>query len=331
MSMHLGINLLLSTGVVLFFSPATAGENSITFPPGTPDRTEKLFISLSENPPDGVFMCRPGYARVFYTQDMIDIANSPHESIPVLLANISHPTIGNLAIEILGDLKVKEAVDPLIDLLRRARASDNETEIGLILNVLAKITQHPRGYRFFREAFRPEVIDEAISEYGAWYESNRNKPETELLTGESYGSGYPGDEFYLPRIPLEPERNWQEIPERESLIARVKQLDEARKNNNLAAIYEVSSLVIKQEVPYSEFMAEYSPENLSKARICGIKPFGRSDVDGSKYFFTEVTMEISDFSSESDPESGNQADSVSRQVSEIWLYFNGQWYCHLRR
>ena len=277
MSLNIGSNLLICAGLALFLSTTSAGEavdeSSITFPPGTPDRIEKLFISLSENPPDGVFMCRPGYARVFYTQDMIDIANSPSDAIPVLLANIDHPTIGNPVIEILGDLRVKKAVDPFIDLLRIAQASNNEDEIGLILNVLAKITQHPRGYRFFREAFQPEVIDEAISEYGAWYKSQRNKPETELLTGESYGS----EEFYLPRIPLEPERNWQEIPERGSLIARVIQLVEARKNKDLATIYEISSPEIKQEVPYTKFIAEYRPGNLPKARISDIRPFGRID------------------------------------------------------
>lgn len=335
MSLNLRKNLLICAVLVLAFSPASAGEaagdSSITFPPGTPDRIEKLFIALGENPPDGVFMCQPGYGRVFYTREMIDIANSPCEAIPILMANIDHPTVGNPAIEILGDLRVKEAVDPLIGLLRRARSSDSETEVGLILNVLAKITQHPKGYRFFREAFRPEVIDEAIAEYGAWYESHNNRPETELLTGELYGSGYPKDEFYLPRIPLEPERNWQEIPESGSLIARVKQLDEARKNKDLSAIYELSSPAIKQEVSYSEFIAEYRPEELREARICGIKPFGRSNVHGSKYFFTEVTVEITAASGDGDPDSGNQADPVPRQVSEIWVYVNGQWYCHLRR
>ncbi len=276
-------------------------------------------------------MCRPGYGRVFYTREMIDIANSPCEAIPALLANIDHPTVGNPAIEILGDLRVKEAVDPLIGLLRRVRSSDSEAEIGLILNVLAKITQHPRGYRFFRDAFRPEVIDEAISEYGNWYESRNSRPETELSTGELYGSEYPGDEFYLTRIPLEPERNWQEIPESGTLITRVKQLDEARKNKDLAAIYEISSPAIKQEVAYSEFITKYRPEDLREARICGIKPFGRSDVHGSKYFFTEVTREIPVSSGDGVLGTGKQADSVPRQVSEIWVYVNSQWYCQLRR
>lgn len=102
MSFNLESNLLICVGLALFLllvsAGEAAGESSITFPPGTPDKIEKLFIALGENPPDGVFMCRPGYARVFYTRDMIDIANSSHEAIPVLLANIDHPRVGKPAI-----------------------------------------------------------------------------------------------------------------------------------------------------------------------------------------------------------------------------------------
>ncbi len=148
---------------------------------------------------------------------MIDIARSESEVIPVLLSNIHHPAIGNSAIQILSDLRVKEAIPDLIKILSdRPRNDEAESLIGLSLNALAKITQHHNGYRLYRTAFRPEIVDQAIIEYSEWYRNYADKPESELLTEKTYKeitgySSFPGFEFYLPFIPKNPEKGWEDF------------------------------------------------------------------------------------------------------------------------
>ena len=194
-------------------------ESSILFPPGTIENIKVLFFKLAKRPSNGSCGMRPGFARIFYNQEMINIANSKNPiTTEVLLANIGHPTICRSSIQILGDLRVKEAIPTFIKILSdRPKNYAHGTLISLTLNSLARITQHHYGYHFYRRAWMPKIIDQAVIEYKKWYRNNKDKLEGAVLTKNRYnelyegptwdnvGTGYPGPEFYLPMIPDKPE------------------------------------------------------------------------------------------------------------------------------
>lgn len=114
---------------------------------------------------------RPGWAYVGYTEPMTRIAKFGDDAVPVLIANIDNKVLKLQILQLLGDLRAKEAV-PI--LLARLEMKDSANDVFIIAK-LAEITEHPEGYGFYRRWFDEGVQQRAVVEYRKWWAENNSR------------------------------------------------------------------------------------------------------------------------------------------------------------
>ena len=144
-------------------------SNRLYFPPGTPTELRRAVIDAYETPITEGKASRPGWAYIGYTEPMSRIAEFGDDAIPVLLANIDNSKLRLQILQLLGDLRAKEAVPILLD---RLEMKDSANDVFIIAK-LAEITDHPSGYSFYRRWFDEDVRREALAEYRKWWAANK--------------------------------------------------------------------------------------------------------------------------------------------------------------
>ncbi len=142
-----------------------------TIPFGTRPELRKALQDAFVTKPPGGRASRPGWAYLEFSEPMERIESFGNEALPALVANLNNrdKLMRLQAIELLGRLDAEVAVPPLLAALRY----DDETEDWFIIAKLAEITDHPKGYEYYRRWFSLEVQREATQAYRNWYAAYR--------------------------------------------------------------------------------------------------------------------------------------------------------------
>jgi hypothetical protein len=151
-----------------YFAPR---NNRLHFPRNTPIELQQAVIDACNTPAEWR-ASRPGWANAEYTEPMTRIAAFKDQAVLVLIANIDHPAIKLQVIQLLGDLRATQAVPLLLDRLEM----DDSANDWFIIAKLAEITNHPKGYGYYRRWFDKKVQDKAVAEYRQWWEQNKKNP-----------------------------------------------------------------------------------------------------------------------------------------------------------
>lgn len=143
----------------------------LVIPEGTDDRVEMALRKLQDSPSSGISSARPGWSSATYSAPMKELAALGSKAIPALLANLHVCSLELSIVQLLGDLKVKEAVPLLLD---RLWMEDNSHD-SLIIAKLAEITDHPDGYGFHRRWFDEGTQRTAVKAYRDWWERHQRE------------------------------------------------------------------------------------------------------------------------------------------------------------
>jgi len=136
-------------------------------PYGTDRELASAVGDAFENPPIDYKAIRPGGAAVVPSPAMKRVVAFGDEAIPVLVANLGNrdEIMRFQVYEMLAMLDAKSAVPELIDSLRYDDGADD----WFIVAKLSQITDHPEGYRFYRQWWRTDIQKEATETYRRWY------------------------------------------------------------------------------------------------------------------------------------------------------------------
>ena len=107
----------------------------------------------------------PGWSSVEYSEPMTQLLALGKIAVPALLANLTNYAVEVPVIQLLGDLKVTEAVPLLLDRLWMR----DDPHDSLIIARLAEITEHPDGYGFHRRWFDERTQQAAVRAYRDWW------------------------------------------------------------------------------------------------------------------------------------------------------------------
>ena len=140
-------------------------EQPLVIPAGTDVRVMRSLLGLQDAPPGGCSSMRPGWTTLFYSDPMTELAALEDEAVTALLANIHVHSLEMEIIQLLGDLRVKQAVPLLLDRLWM----QDSVHDWLIIAKLAEITEHPDGYRFHRRWFDQQTRLAAVKAYRDWW------------------------------------------------------------------------------------------------------------------------------------------------------------------
>lgn len=140
-------------------------EQPIVIPEGTDIRVTQALRKLQDSPGTGFFSSRPGWTTADYSEPMTQLSSLGKVAVPALLANLQNFAMEISIIQLLGDLKVKEAVPFLLD---RLWIQDDPHD-SLIIAKLAEITGHPDGYGFHRHWFDKRTQEDAVKAYRDWW------------------------------------------------------------------------------------------------------------------------------------------------------------------
>jgi hypothetical protein len=147
-------------------------EQPLVIPQGTDDRVKAALRKLKDSPESGCSSDRPGWTRVDYTEPMKELSALGQLAVPALLANLGNYAIEMPVIQLLGDMKVKEAVPLLLDRLWM----QDDMHDSLIIAKLAEITGHPEGYGFHRRWFDKVTREAAVKAYRDWWREHKPPP-----------------------------------------------------------------------------------------------------------------------------------------------------------
>jgi len=147
-------------------------EQPLVIPQGTDDCVKAALRKLKDSPESGYESSRPGWTRVDYTEPMKELFALGQLAVPALLANVNNYAIEMPVIQLLGDMKVKEAVPLLLDRLWM----QDDVHDSLIIAKLAEITGHPDGYGFHRRWFDKQVQRDAVKTYRDWWREHKPPP-----------------------------------------------------------------------------------------------------------------------------------------------------------
>ena len=150
----------------------TCLEQPLVIPKGTDERVKAALRKLKDSPKVGISSGRPGWTAVSYTEPMKQLSALGKLAVPALLANVNNYAIGMPIIQLLGDMKVKQAVPLLLD---RLWMQDGPHD-SLIIATLAEITEHPDGYRFHRHWFDKKTQEAAVRAYRDWWVKYEKAP-----------------------------------------------------------------------------------------------------------------------------------------------------------
>jgi hypothetical protein len=140
-------------------------EQPLVIPEGTDDRVKACLRKLRDSREFGISSCRPGWTAIDYTEPMKQFSALGQLAVPTLLANLNNYAIEMPVIQLLGDMKVKQAVPLLLDRLWM----EDDPHDSLIIAKVAEITGHPDGYRFHRCWFDKQVQEAAVKAYRDWW------------------------------------------------------------------------------------------------------------------------------------------------------------------
>ena len=158
--------LLLALAFVATLLYLSAPGPSIPF--GTNSELAAAMWDSYKNPPTDYWSYRPGWTGITPTPSMLKIESFGADAIPVLIANINNKNemMRLQSIELLGTLRAEAAVPALIDALRY----DDGLDDAFIIANLANITDHPRGYEFYRGWFDEKKQLAATAAYREWWD-----------------------------------------------------------------------------------------------------------------------------------------------------------------
>ena len=136
-------------------------------PSGTDRQVSALLHQMHDHPPRGGASMRPGGTWIPHDKTMDEIGKIGPKSVPALIANLGNFKIQKGIVQLLGDMKVREAVPHLLAILR----DEDEFTASLIVEALGDIT----GQRdhFHRRWFDPEVRRQAREAYRKWWEDEK--------------------------------------------------------------------------------------------------------------------------------------------------------------
>jgi hypothetical protein len=152
----------------------------VKIPNGTEGGVAAALRELHRCPDSGFESSRPGWSSVRYNEAMEDLKRFGQAAAPALLANIDNYRIQLAVIQVLGDLRVEEAVPELVERLWMEDCFHD----SLIVAKLANITGHPEGYGFHRRWFDEAVRVKPVATYKQWW----NVKALAKIQGESTGS-----------------------------------------------------------------------------------------------------------------------------------------------
>lgn len=136
----------------------------VVIPEATSVRVAQALRDLRASPSGAFSSQRPGWTSVGENEPMRELRECGDEAVSAILANLGNFWIRMELIQVLGKLKAKQSVGPLLDLLWMEDCFHDM----LIVAVLAEITEHKDGYSFHRRWFDPVVRKAAVAAYKDW-------------------------------------------------------------------------------------------------------------------------------------------------------------------
>ncbi len=138
----------------------------LVIPADTPKPVADALNELMAAPARDFISRRPAWTQVNYSQPMTKLKSLGEAAVPALLANLNHYKIQPAVIQILSDLKCRQAVPRLLNMLQM----DDRLSDAQILTALHTITECPKGFDYYTNWLHDaEMQKQAVAWYRNWW------------------------------------------------------------------------------------------------------------------------------------------------------------------